>query len=109
MHTESPEQQSQEHNAACQISGEMDCENSMAKASNTACTIQDPHPKIKTQPGHNEFALRFANPYFFLTSVIKPSLAVYEPKQPNRSVSQPRYPPSLGHVPWRHLSKLNSG
>ena len=65
MHTESPEQQSQEHNAACQISGEMDCENRMAKASNTACTIQDPHPKIKTQPGHNEFALRFATPYFF--------------------------------------------
>ena len=65
MRTESQKQQSQEHNAACQISGEMDCENRMAKASNTACTIQDLHPKIKTQPGYNEFALRFATPYFF--------------------------------------------
>ena len=51
MHTESPEQQSQEHNAACQISGEMDCEKRMAKASNTAHTIQDSHSKIKTRPG----------------------------------------------------------
>ena len=50
---------------AHQISGEMDCEKRMAKASNTARTIQDPHPKIKTQPGHNEFALRFAILYFF--------------------------------------------
>ena len=68
MHTESPEQQSQEHNAACQISGEMDCEKRMVKASITARTIQAPHPKIKTQPGHNEFALRFANPNFFRRS-----------------------------------------
>ena len=52
-------------NTAPQISGEMDCENRMAKASNTARTIQDPHPKIKTQPGHNEFALPFAIPYVF--------------------------------------------
>ena len=65
MRTETPEQQIQEHNAACQISGEMDCENRMAMASNTACTIQDPHPKFMTQPGHNEFALRFAIRYFF--------------------------------------------
>ena len=50
---------------AHQISGEMDCENRMAKALNTALTIQDPHPKIKTQPGLNEFALRFAIPYSF--------------------------------------------
>ena len=52
-------------NTAPPISGEMACENRMAKALNTVLTIQDPHPKIKTQPGHNEFALRFAIPYFF--------------------------------------------
>ena len=90
---------------APQIHRDADCEKRMAKASNTARTIQDPHSKIKTRRGVKRICIAIRHSLCFSPSFINPSLATDEHKQPNRPVSQPRLPTGRGYVPRRNSAR----